>query len=366
MSYLTVRDVTKTYVATRAVDAVSFSAEKGEIIALLGPSGCGKTTLLNLIAGFLKPDTGSIHVSGVDLSDTPPHRRDMAMVFQSYALFPHMTVAGNVGFGLEMRGIGKADAKERVADALKMVKLDGMQDRYPRQLSGGQQQRIALARALVVRPSLVLLDEPLSNLDALLRKTMREDMRQILKSAEITAVVVTHDQEEALVMADRIILMSAGRIEQIAVPSELYESPRTVFGARFMEVSNLIDGVLVGKEDDVAVVKTGIGLLRAKETDAQIGDGVTVAVRPENVALAAGEGENQLLGRVMRDSYHGSVRRIDVAVGDQTIIAHIPVRRCGVNLGDHLSVSWRASDARALTSAPASRDKLPSPLLPMT
>jgi putative spermidine/putrescine transport system ATP-binding protein len=366
MSHLTVRDVTKIYATARAVDSVSFTAEQGEIIALLGPSGCGKTTLLNLIAGFLQADEGTVMVNGVDLKDTPPHRRDMAMVFQSYALFPHMTVAANVAFGLEMRGVSKSQAKDRVAQALKVVKLDGMQDRYPRQLSGGQQQRIALARALVVRPSLILLDEPLSNLDALLRKNMREDMRQILKQAGITAVVVTHDQEEALVMADRIILMSSGRIEQISVPSELYEYPRTVFGARFMEMSNLIDGVIVSREKDVVVVKTGIGLLRAKEIEGNVGDGVTIAVRPENITLASGQGENQFSGQVMRDSYHGPVRRIDVAVGDQTIIAHVPVRRCGVKLGEKLSVSWHASDARALTSESSPGRNSPSPLLPMS
>jgi putative spermidine/putrescine transport system ATP-binding protein len=366
MPYLAVRDITKIYATTRAVDSVSFTAEKGEIIALLGPSGCGKTTLLNLIAGFLQSDGGTVLVDGADLADTPPHRRDMAMVFQSYALFPHMTVEANVAFGLDMRGVSKAETKERVAAALKVVKLDGMQSRYPRQLSGGQQQRIALARALVVRPSLILLDEPLSNLDALLRKNMREDMRQILKDAGITAVVVTHDQEEALVMADRIILMSSGRIEQISVPSELYEYPRTVFGARFMEMSNLIDGVIVSREGDVVVVETGIGLLRAREEEGKIGDGVTIAVRPENIALAADHGENRLSGQVMRDSYHGSVRRIDIAIGNQTIIAHVPVRRCGVKLGEKLSVSWHASDARALTSEPSPRRASSSPLLPLS
>lgn len=365
MPHLTMCDVTKNYATMRAVDAVSFTAEKGEIIALLGPSGCGKTTLLNLIAGFLQPDAGTMLVDGLDLKDTPPHKREMAMVFQSYALFPHMTVEANVAFGLEMRGIAKAEAKQRVAEALKVVKLDGMQNRYPRQLSGGQQQRIALARALVVRPSLILLDEPLSNLDALLRKNMREDMRQILKDAGITAIVVTHDQEEALVMADRIILMSAGKIEQISEPSELYEYPRTVFGARFMEMSNLIEGVIVDRENDLVVVKTGVGILRAKDNEGRVGNGVTIAVRPENIAIASDRGENRLLGEVIRDSYHGSVRRIDVAIGDQMIIAHVPVRRCGVKLGEKLSVSWHASDARALINSTA-KERISSPLLPIS
>ncbi len=346
--YLEVRGVRKAYGDYVALDDVSFSARRGEILALLGPSGCGKTTLLNMIAGFLMPDDGRILVDGHDLSNTPAHRRGMGMVFQGYALFPHMTIARNVAFGLEMRGIERAAIQTRVSEALAAVQLAGVEKRYPRELSGGQQQRVALARALVVRPAVLLLDEPLSNLDAILRKTMREDMRVILKEAGITAILVTHDHEEAIVTADRIILMSRGRVEQIASPMELYERPSTVFCAHFMDFTNLIDGVVVGFENEYATVKTAMGVVCSDVGDVGVGEDVTLAIRPENIAPLPDAGENHVVGRVARISYHGAVQRVDLDVADQTLVAHVPVRRCAVQPGDELAVSWRAAETRLL------------------
>ncbi len=351
MAYLEVRNVSKQYSGVRAVNNVSFTAEKGEILALLGPSGCGKTTLLNMIAGFLPIDGGSIYVNNRNLSPLPPDKRDMSMVFQSYALFPHMTIAENIAFGLAMRHVPKAEIARRVAEALEAVQLRGVAERYPRQLSGGQQQRVALARAMVVRPAVLLLDEPLSNLDALLRKTMRDDMRQILKAEGITAILVTHDQEEALVTADRVILMSAGQVEQIATPTELYERPRTVFCARFMDVPNLIDGVMQSNQGEHALVETGVGVLHAECCGALAGERVTLAIRPENIVLGPDGGDNHAIGRIVRNSYHGAVRRLDVAIGAHTVVAHIPVKSCPAGIGDELALSWRACDTLVLAGA---------------
>ena len=348
--FLEIKGVTKYYGAYQAVDNVSFAAKPGEIVALLGPSGCGKTTLLNMIAGFLRLDAGSICIGDRDLSDVPPNRRDMGMVFQNYALFPHMTIEKNVAFGLKMRGIPRKEAQARVEEALAMVQLGHVGQRYPKEVSGGQQQRVALARALVVRPSVLLLDEPLSNLDALLRKTMREDMRQILKKAGITTILVTHDQEEALVTADSIILMSAGRVEQMATPAELYERPKTVFCARFMDVTNIFEGTVISKTAGLSVVQTPFGRLHAEGCASDVGQPVTIAVRPENLSVAANEGENSVRGTIVRESYHGAVRRLDVEVNGCTIVAHVPVRRCVAGIGEVLELSWPADCTRILPS----------------
>ncbi|MFG1465489.1 ABC transporter ATP-binding protein [Xanthobacter sp. DSM 24535] len=346
--FLEIKGVTKYYGAYQAVDNVSFAANPGEIVALLGPSGCGKTTLLNMMAGFLKLDGGSIWVGGRDLSDVAPNKRDMGMVFQNYALFPHMTIEKNVAFGLKMRGVSRKETDARVEEALAMVQLSHVVHRYPKEVSGGQQQRVALARALVVRPSVLLLDEPLSNLDALLRKTMREDMRQILKKAGITTILVTHDQEEALVTADNIILMTSGRVEQMATPTELYERPRTVFCARFMDVTNIFDGIVIGKEAGLSVVDTPLGHLHAEGCASDVGQPVTIAVRPENLSVTANHGENSVRGTIVRESYHGAVRRLDVDVNGCTIVAHIPVRRCVAGIGEMLELSWPAECTRIL------------------
>src|SRR5215475_14388335 len=226
----------------RAVDAVDLAIDAGEFFALLGPSGCGKTTTLRMIAGFEMPDEGRIHVGGADVTDVPVHRRNLGMIFQSYALFPHRTVAENVAFGLRMRGLPRAEIAEAVARALKQVALAGYDARRPAQLSGGEQQRVALARALVVRPPVLLCDEPLGALDRKLRQSMKFELKALQKDLGVTLIFVTHDQEEAMAMADRIAVMSAGRIEQVGAPAEIYERPRTRFVADFIGEINLFAG----------------------------------------------------------------------------------------------------------------------------
>lgn len=352
-AHLEIHRLRKAYGDFVALDDVSFSAAPGEIVALLGPSGCGKTTLLNLIAGFLTPDQGAIMVAGRDMAHVAPHRRDMAMVFQNYALFPHMTIDRNVAFGLKMRGVSASEMGRRVQEALDLVQLGHLGKRYPKELSGGQQQRVALARALVVRPSVLLLDEPLSNLDALLRKKMREEMRQILKAAGITTVVVTHDQEEALVTADSVVLLASGKVEQRATPSELYEHPSTIFSARFMDVTNLFDGVVAGRDGACAVVETPLGKLLVETPRGGPGEKVTLAIRPENIYVGHDAGENSVTGRVVSTTYHGSVRRVEIEAGSTHLVADLAVKRCVAKVGENLTLSWAADETRLIPSGEA-------------
>jgi putative spermidine/putrescine transport system ATP-binding protein len=238
--------ISKSYGATAAVAQLSLDVAAGECIALLGPSGCGKTTTLRMVAGFITPDAGSIRLAGRDITRSPPHRRRIGMVFQAYALFPHMSAAGNVGFGLEMQGVARPERERRVAAALEMVGLSAMAARYPAQLSGGQQQRVALARALVIEPELLLLDEPLSNLDAGLRAEMREEIAALRARTGVTTLFVTHDQHEAMALADRIALMDRGRIVEIAAPRAMSEAPAHVFTARFLGERTVLAGRVDG------------------------------------------------------------------------------------------------------------------------
>ena len=352
MTYLQIRDIAKSYGDVTALAGVTFAAEKGEIIALLGPSGCGKTTLLNLIAGFFTPDRGDIHVDGRDLASVPPHRRGMAMVFQSYALFPHMTVSDNVGFGLASRQMKKREREPLIREALASVRLSDYGDRYPSALSGGQQQRVALARALVLRPSLLLMDEPLSNLDTLLRKTMREEVRDMIKHTGVTAILVTHDQEEALAVADRILLMNAGCIEQAGAPEEIYERPRTVFGARFMETTNFMPVQQIVENGDVLTVDTPAGRLRVPRRDVPADARLTVSIRPERIRIAAGDSpagpeRNEVAGTVRGATYLGTLYRLHVEVNGHTVIAHVPVAG-RMHEGDVVRLAWPVSETLLL------------------
>ena len=248
MAFLELEKLTKSFGAHNAVDGLTLSVEKGEFVALLGPSGCGKTTTLQMIAGFVEPTSGAIRLGGRDLLAIKPAKRGLGIVFQSYALFPHMTVEENVGFGLEMQGVAAAERKTRVAETLELVGLGAFASRFPRQMSGGQQQRVALARALVIRPQILLLDEPLSNLDAKLREGMQIELRQIQRTVGTTTILVTHDQAEAMALSDRIVVMNQGRAEQIGPPHEAYERPATPFVANFLGKTNLVDGTTVRPE----------------------------------------------------------------------------------------------------------------------
>ncbi|SKA16189.1 putative spermidine/putrescine transport system ATP-binding protein [Enhydrobacter aerosaccus] len=264
MSFLELDALRKTFGAQVAVDGLSLKVQKGEFVSLLGPSGCGKTTTLQMIAGFVDPSGGAIRLEGQDLLAVKPAKRGLGIVFQSYALFPHMTAAENVAFGPEMQGVGGGERAKRVADALELVGLGAFAARHPRQLSGGQQQRVALARALVIRPRILLLDEPLSNLDAKLREEMQIELRQIQRTVGTTTILVTHDQAEAMALSDRVVVMNKGRAEQIATPLDAYEHPATPFVASFLGKTNLLEGSAV-RPERIAFATSGLaGTVRTR------------------------------------------------------------------------------------------------------
>nr|WP_280517805.1 ABC transporter ATP-binding protein [Falsirhodobacter halotolerans] len=311
----------KTYpgAATPSVDDVGFSLPRGEMLALLGPSGCGKTTILRMIAGLVEPTSGSIRLNGREILQIPVHKRNMGMVFQAYALFPHLTVAENIAFGLEMRGIPKSDRAAKVARALDLVKLTGLGDRRITQLSGGQQQRCAIARSLVIEPELLLLDEPLSNLDAKLRDEMRDEIREIQSRTGVTAIFVTHDQDEALSMADRLAVMSAGKLEQIGTPRQIFDQPQTDFVASFIGAGNFLTGRMV--ERGLAEIE-GVGPVRFAG-DMAPGAPVRLLIRPHRLALG-GTGANRFTGVVEDVIYRGQIMTITVRAGTVALQADIP------------------------------------------
>jgi len=303
-----------------AVDGIELGIRPGEFFSLLGPSGCGKTTTLRLIAGFERPTSGSILLDGVDMAATPPHRRKVNTVFQSYALFPHLDVFDNVAFGLRRARVKRAAIRERVDAVLDAVQLGGYGKRRPSQLSGGQQQRVALARALVLEPSVLLLDEPLGALDAKLRKALQLELKGIQERFGITFVYVTHDQEEALTMSDRIAVMSGGRVEQVATPAEMYEEPETDFVADFLGVSNLMRVTAEGADGDGCRAWLGDFVLRAGRGDVSIRGETRVVIRPERVRVEPYEasGDNRIPGMIERVVYLGSAQQLVVrlATGD--------------------------------------------------
>ncbi len=308
---LHIRAVSKSFGSLRALDGVSLEIEPGELFFLLGPSGCGKTTLLRSIAGFCEPDAGAVILGGHDITRLPPHRRDTGMVFQSYALWPHLSVRQNVSFGLEMRRISAGETAMRTAEALELVHMTDKADSRPNELSGGQQQRVALARALVVRPQCLLLDEPLSNLDARLRLEMRGEIRRICKNRGLTAVYVTHDQKEALSIADRLAVLNKGRIEQIGAPHEVYLHPCSKFVAGFIGETNMLWGKACGGGDGEIDVDTSLGRMRGRVSGPAVvaGDVVTVSLRPEAVRLAPADDVtvNRCAGRLHDTVYLGEV-----------------------------------------------------------
>jgi putative spermidine/putrescine transport system ATP-binding protein len=264
MSFLVLESLTKRFGSHVAVDGLSLSVEKGEFVSLLGPSGCGKTTTLQMIAGFVEPTAGGIRLEGRDLLAVKPAKRGLGIVFQSYALFPHMTVSENVSFGLEMQGVAARERLERIGETLELVGLAAFSGRFPRQLSGGQQQRVALARALVIRPQILLLDEPLSNLDAKLREEMQIELRQIQRTVGTTTILVTHDQAEAMALSDRVVVMNHGRAEQVAPPHEAYERPATPFVAGFLGRTNMVNGRTV-RPEKIWFASTGLaGTVRTR------------------------------------------------------------------------------------------------------
>jgi spermidine/putrescine transport system ATP-binding protein len=330
--------LTKRFDDVVAVDGISLDIDRGHFFALLGPSGCGKTTTLRMIGGFEEPTEGRIELGGVDVAPLPPYKRDVNTVFQSYALFPHLSIFENVAFGLRRRGIRKGELRTRVVEALELVGLAGLEQRKPRQLSGGQQQRIALARALVNRPRVLLLDEPLGALDLKLRKEMQLELKRIQNDVGITFVHVTHDQEEAMTMADRIVIMNSGQIEQLGTPSELYESPRTAFVAGFLGVSNLLEGEVLGE----GTVKLSDGTIVHVPTEAlkRVGT-VQIGVRPEKLRIGAGEA-NSLSGTVTESAYIGVSTQyiLDTPAGPMTVYVQNDRPGRQVATGERLTLSW--------------------------
>jgi iron(III) transport system ATP-binding protein len=322
MADVEVRALRKAYGSTVVVDGVDLSIQHGQLLCLLGPSGCGKTTTLRLLAGFVEPDGGEILVGGRLLSAVgrvvAPEKRNMSMIFQSYAVWPHLTVFQNVVYGLKLRGMDRAEMNERVHNMLGLVRLDGLAERFPGELSGGQQQRVALARALVVEPQTLLLDEPLSNLDAHLREEMRFEIRRLHETCKITTVYVTHDQSEAMVIADRIAVMNSGRIEQMGDGEEIYERPRTEFVASFIGQTNLLPGTMGAEPGTVQCVGTVLRTSSAEANIAPPGAPVSISIRPYDIRLNAptnGTEVNFIRGLVVRSYYLGGTRDYQVTVG---------------------------------------------------
>ena len=338
--FIDVAALTKRYGAATVVDRISFAAGEGEFLTFLGPSGCGKTTTLRCVGGFIAADSGEIRIEGKDMNGVPPHRRRLGMVFQNYALFPHLSAFENVAFGLRIRGIGREELARRTARALDMVRLGGLGDRYPKQLSGGQQQRVALARALVYEPRVLLLDEPLSNLDAKLRIEMRSEIRSLQRELGVTALYVTHDQEEALSVSDRVVVMNQGRIEQISSPWGLYNRPRTLFVASFVGTANILPARPAG-ENTVRVAET-FDLPCAKGA---LGPGKLVA-RPEAVRIGPGNDRHGVPGTVRAVTLLGATLRVDVEIaGGLHVLADIAHGGAALDFrpGDAVAVSFDAT-----------------------
>ncbi len=337
------------------VKDLNLDIRKGEFLTLLGPSGSGKTTSLMMLAGFETPTAGEITLAGKRLNNMPPHKRDIGMVFQNYALFPHMTVAENLAFPLSVRGMSKADVGEKVKRSLSMVQLDAFAGRYPAQLSGGQQQRVALARALVFEPQLVLMDEPLGALDKQLREHMQMEIKHIHQRLGVTVVYVTHDQSEALTMSDRVAVFHQGEIQQIAPPRDLYESPRNTFVAQFIGENNRFAGELVERSGDTCTVQLGRGeKVQALAVNVgQPGDAVSLSIRPERIRLnTAAEGcDNRFSGRVSEFIYLGDHVRVRLEVcGKTDFFVKQPIAELdpGLAVGDVIPLGWQVEHVRAL------------------
>jgi spermidine/putrescine ABC transporter ATP-binding subunit len=354
--------VTKRYDRVVAVDEVTLQVRPGEFLSLLGPSGCGKTSLLRLIAGFLSPDAGSIAIGGRRMDGVPPYDRNLGMVFQSYGLFPHMTVAENIGFGLKMRGLPRRAAGQRITQALELVRLPGFEERYPKQLSGGQQQRVALARAIVYEPDVLLLDEPLGALDKKLREQMQIELKALQRTLGVTTIFVTHDQEEALTLSDRIAVMDRGQIEQLGTPADVYERPASTFVSDFIGLSNLLACRVVAN-GTAPILETEQGLRLAPPPGAPlpaVGSTVTVAIRPEKLEMVANGGDQAagfgFAGVVTDTVYVGASTHYHVALpgGDRLVVARQNRSRdegsavAQIDRGAQVWVAWEPRDVVVL------------------
>lgn len=359
-SFLELRALSKTYDGlSHVLRDVHADIRQGEFFTLLGPSGSGKTTLLMIIAGFEEPSAGTLTLKGRSLGSVPSYRRNFGMVFQNYALFPHMTVAQNIAYPLRQRGFSRQEIAEKVREAMKMVKLDALGDRSPRQLSGGQQQRVALARALVFSPELVLFDEPLGALDRRLREHMQLEIRRLHQELGITMIYVTHDQEEALVLSDRIAVFNQGRIQQVDRPSAIYERPASSFVANFIGENNRLDGTVERIEGEMCTValRDGARVLARRIADLAPGDATSLAIRPEQIRIGAVEGAgstmpNAFFADIVEMIYVGSRMRLRgrLGSGDLVTVEALPTDIAGLDVGARVQLSWHSEDCRALDS----------------
>lgn len=348
-------NVSKIYGKTRAVDNVSFTVRDKEFFTLLGPSGCGKTTTLRIIAGLVEPDEGSVYYGDRLMNGVPPEKRNVTMVFQNFALFPHMTVYDNIAFGLKMRGWSKQDIDRRVKEVMDLLRITGLENKYPHQLSGGQQQRVGLARALAPEPEIILFDEPLSNLDAILREQIRFELRDLVKRVGITSIYVTHDQAEALVVSDRMAIMRSGRIVQMGTPKEVYERPNSVFVARFLGVATLLEGMVEEKLDEgyrFSLEGTGHSLRVAHSFVEPGGKGFLV-VRPEYIRIVSKpskDEENLLEGRIVKATFLGST--IDLNVEVDGIVLRTFVKATEMEAKDGMSVTVKLEPDKLVVVPP--------------
>ncbi|MDQ0269817.1 ABC transporter ATP-binding protein [Cytobacillus purgationiresistens] len=349
MSYLKIENLVKTYNKTEVVKKLSLEIKKGELMSFLGPSGCGKTTTLNMIAGFLDVDGGKIEVDNESVQHLPPNKREMGMVFQNYALFPHMTVFDNVAYGLKLRKVTKVEIKRRVQEVLEMVRLSGFEKRYPKELSGGQQQRVSLARALVIKPKVLLLDEPLSNLDAKLRQQMREEIVEIQKELGITTIFVTHDQEEALAISDRIAVMFEGRIEQVDTPADIYNHPETDFVSQFIGEVNRVRGKVLEVYENNKCKLFFYGSEQIVSIHSKQNSEIDFFIRPEKIQILTSPSNkgDEIKTIVERKMFLGPKTRYFLKIEDNHIVADISntmINPNDIHQGSNVFAIWKPED----------------------
>jgi len=355
VAFLKLEGISKYFGRSTAVDTIDLTVDQGEFLTLLGPSGCGKTTILRMVAGFESPDAGKILLDGENITNRPANKRPMGMVFQSYALFPHMTATQNIAFGMHIKKVASDTIQQRCAELLELVGLGDKGPSYPHQLSGGQQQRIALARALAIEPKVLLLDEPLSALDAKVRVSLRNEIRRIQQQLKMTAIYVTHDQEEALAISDRIAVMAKGKIEQLDYPEEIYSNPRTVFAATFVGSSNRFEGILQLASEGIVKVENHI-LRVPGNTSLANGARVLVLVRPEEISLReadtlSSETDNQISGTIELRTFLGPFTRFHVRVNDTMLLtADIPSQQArDLSVADSVAVTFPSTACQVLS-----------------
>jgi putative spermidine/putrescine transport system ATP-binding protein len=356
MADVSLRQVSKRFGHLVVVDALDLEVRQGEFLTLLGPSGCGKTTTLRMIAGFIRPTSGRIRIAGQDVTDVEVQKRQIGMVFQDYALFPHLTIAENIAFGLIERGVSGERIAHRVSELLDLIRLPDVRERYPSQMSGGQQQRVALARAIAHPPRVLLMDEPLGALDLKMREHMQLELRRIQQQLGLTAIYVTHDQTEAMTMSDRIAVMNAGRVEQLDTPERIYDAPRTRFVANFVGKVNFIQGSVARTDAPYASIATSDGMLRCTAVREPIGSSITVAIRPEHMAIhpphARTDELNVIRGRIMAHTFSGNVRHYAVQTREhETMVVETRPSEAEWNIGDEVGVAWHPDHGVVVTES---------------